>query len=139
MKFFFHPDFDVIWLKSFKKVHSQLCSILQGLGQPSSHMCTRHFIRLWTILVFLSFVYNELIHKTQSIFYPKIVFSLTKKNQNMTIIETKTWILVLGDEILPNYLTKKHYHSFRFFSSYLWTLWVFKSTSVQPDIGYHQF
>ena len=35
---FFHPDFVLIWVKTIKKVHSQLCSILLGLGQPTNHM-----------------------------------------------------------------------------------------------------
>ena len=36
---FFDAHFVFMCLKSFKKVHSQLCSILLGLGQHSSHMC----------------------------------------------------------------------------------------------------
>ena len=32
--------FAFIWVKSFRKVCSQLCSILLGLMQPISHICT---------------------------------------------------------------------------------------------------
>ena len=41
MKSFFDADFVFIWVKSFRKVYSQLCSILQGLGQPTSHECVK--------------------------------------------------------------------------------------------------
>ena len=39
MKIIFDADFGFVWIKSLRKVHSQLCSILQGLGQLTSHMC----------------------------------------------------------------------------------------------------
>ena len=39
MKKVFDADFVMIWLKRFRKVHSKYCSILQGLRQPTSHMC----------------------------------------------------------------------------------------------------
>ena len=39
IEFVFDADFVFVWEKSLKKVHSQLFSILRGLGQPSSHMC----------------------------------------------------------------------------------------------------
>ena len=39
MKVILDADFVFVWLKSLRKVHSQLCFILLGLGQPPSHMC----------------------------------------------------------------------------------------------------
>ena len=41
IEFVFDANFVFVWVKSLKKVHSQLCSILLGLGQLSSHMCVR--------------------------------------------------------------------------------------------------
>ena len=35
---FFGAYFVFICVNSFKKVHSRFCSILLGLGQPTSHM-----------------------------------------------------------------------------------------------------
>ena len=40
---FFDAHFVFICVKSFNKVHSQLCSILLGLGQPTSQMCNLDF------------------------------------------------------------------------------------------------
>ena len=39
MKIFFDAHFVFTWVKGFRKVHSNFCSNLQGLGQPISHMC----------------------------------------------------------------------------------------------------
>ena len=39
VKIIFDAHFVFTWLESFRKVHSQLCSILLGLEQPTSHMC----------------------------------------------------------------------------------------------------
>ena len=114
------------WNPKLKKIQ-KITRILEIPGILSGYEQYLCFCHLYTMSWFIKLSQSSTLK----------LFFLWQKN--MTIIETKTWILVLGDEILPNYLTKKHYHSFRFFSSYLWTLWVFKSTSVQPDIGYHQF
>ena len=38
MKKFFDALFVFVWVKTFRKVHSQLSCILLGLGQPISHM-----------------------------------------------------------------------------------------------------
>ena len=38
VKIIFDAHFVFTWVESFRKVHSQLCSILLGLGQPTSHM-----------------------------------------------------------------------------------------------------
>ena len=43
--FFFHPNFVLMWVKIFKKMHSQLCSILLGLGQPTSHMWFSYLVK----------------------------------------------------------------------------------------------
>ena len=45
---FFHPNF-VFIPKSFEKVHSQLCSILLGLGKPNSQMWFLHLSQFWLI------------------------------------------------------------------------------------------
>ena len=54
MKSFSYAHFVFIWVKSSKKVHSQLCSILCGLGQPSSHMWNanepQYFFQLYDLI-----------------------------------------------------------------------------------------
>ena len=39
VKIIFDAHFVFTWVESFRKDHSQLCSILLGLEQPTSHMC----------------------------------------------------------------------------------------------------
>ena len=37
--------------KDIKKMNSQLCSILLGLGQPTSHMCAvKFFNNFWSVV-----------------------------------------------------------------------------------------
>ena len=67
MENFFDPHFVFTWVERFKKVHSQHCSILLGLGQPPSHMCGlgRYGVQLAVGVSFLFEVAN--------IFQPHVV------------------------------------------------------------------